>query len=316
MIDLVASWPHYEAHLLPVWNALPAPLRGRRGAQIGAQHRTALIAAHRDLVLARRREYGRVIYLEHGIGQSYAGDLVTTGAGFPGYPGGASRDHVGLFLSPNATAAAMDRRAYPEATVIEVGDPRLDTLPGRIPSGIQRVAVTFHWDSSRVNAFEGRPATDHYEGVLAELARSVEVIGHAHPRAVFQLRKLFTRMGIPFVESFDEVCRLADLLVADNTSCLYEFASTGRPVVVLNAPWYRRDIEHGLRFWAASRVGPNVEDPADLVETVHFALTDPPEQLAAREAALDIAYAHRSGAGPRAAAAIIDWLRSRGEVAA
>jgi len=49
---------------------------------------------------------------------------------------------------------------------------------------------------------------------------------------------------------------------------MFEAAAVGLPVVVLNAPWYRRDVSHGLRFWAWSDIGPQVDDPADLEQAV------------------------------------------------
>ena len=78
-------------------------------------------------------------------------------------------------------------------------------------------------------------------------------------------------------------------------------------MVVLNSPRYRRNIDHGLRFWEASGVGINVAVTDDLEDAVRLALTDPPEQRAAREAALDLVYAYRTGGAARAAAALVDW---------
>lgn len=294
MIDLVASQPHYRDHLQPLWDALPDQLKGPGDA--------ALVASGRDLAAARRAGYARFAYLEHGIGQSY-------GTGHPAYPGGGGpRRQVGLFLSPNETAAAADRAASPRARVEVVGDPRLDSLPTRSPHEPPGpvICTSFHWDA-RV-APEARSAHRHYTAALRDLVDRFFVIGHAHPRGRGQVTPMYARLGIPFVPSFDDVCRRADLYVCDNSSTIYEFASTGRPVVVLNIPAYRRGVEHGLRFWEAAGVGLNVWDPADLVEVVQAGLEDSPAAAADRDRALAIAYGHRSGAGPRAAAAVVDWL--------
>ena len=71
---------------------------------------------------------------------------------------------------------------------------------------------------------------------------------------------------------------------------------------------YRRNIEHGLRFWEAADVGVRIDEPADLPEAVRIALVDPPGVRANREAALDIVYAYRDGrAAGRATAALLDW---------
>ena len=307
MIDLLSSAPHYRLHLLPLWDALPAEIRGERsdGDGMGARVRRAvedptgavLVASHRDLKTARSLGYQRIALAEHGIGQSYLNWHSC-------YPGGRDRDAVGLFLSPNETAALMDHVAYPSARVEVIGDPRLDTMPSLSgPPGI--VALSFHWDC-RV-APETRSAFPYYRGVIADLARAVPLIGHAHPHAAGEMARFYRRIGVEFVESFDEVCRRASVFVADNTSTLFEFASTGRPVVVLNAPIYRRDFHPGLRFWDAANVGVQVDEPGDLVAGVEKALADAPEQRANRDAALRLAYSSLTGAAERGAAILAEW---------
>ena len=106
---------------------------------------------------------------------------------------------------------------------------------------------------------------------------------------------------------FADVCRRADVYITDNSSTLFEFAATGRPVVVLNAPEFRRNVNHGLRFWEAATVGVQVDHPRDLVAAVASALEDPEPSQNAREAALAIVYTYRSGGASRAAAALSDW---------
>jgi hypothetical protein len=86
---------------------------------------------------------------------------------------------------------------------------------------------------------------------------------------------------------------------------------------VLNHPGYRKDIQHGLRFWEASRVGLNVDDPADLSEVVSVALEDRQWDQWNRWSALDIVFGpYRTGAGVRAASALVQWAQTLEHVAA
>ena len=63
--------------------------------------------------------------------------------------------------------------------------------------------------------------------------------------------RFYEAHGIEYVPDFDDVLRRADVYACDNSSTLYEFASTGRPVVVLNAPWYR--WKHIMAFGSGMR---------------------------------------------------------------
>lgn len=301
MIELVASKPHYRSHAASVMALIGGPdvtrSRDRRSD-------TALVVSHRDAVRARRWGYRRIALLEHGIGQSYDD-------GHGAYPGGNGRGFVGLFLSPNDTAAARDRATYPRTPVEIVGSPRLDTLPRRDAGDGLVVATSFHWDGGGRRPPELRTALSYYAAALRDLSGAlpgVTFLGHSHPFA--DLTDLYRRLGWEYVRDFDDICRRADLYIADNTSTLYEFASTGRPVVALNAPWYRRDVDHGLRFWEAADIGIQVDAPADLVSAIERALALRVDDVGRRELALDHVYAHRTGGAQRAADVISNWAKA------
>lgn len=296
MIVPVVPESYHRAHLDPVLARVP------HAERLTSEDDVALVASYGALVKARKLRFRRIVLAQHGAGQSYGGDPRT--ARHPCYAGGEGNDDVGLFLVPNEHSAARWRRAYAQTPVAIVGSPRLESLPARAPGPGPVIAVSFHWDNAKIP--EQRSAFDHYRTAVLDLARRYSVIGHAHPKRR-DLVGFYHRAGIPFVETFDDVCRQADLYVCDNSSTIYEFASTGRPVVVLNMPAYRRDVQHGLRFWDASRVGVNVSDPRDLVDLVTDALMDDITAQRDRESALDIVYAFRSGAAQRAADAIMGW---------
>jgi hypothetical protein len=325
VIDLVAGERQFLDHLAPVWQALPDRARGRftvpetltdHATSLDLQTVTALDDDDRPTLVAsvgdlkRAHDAGRthVALIEHGIGMSYGGD--PGWAHRSSYPGGRGRD-ADLFLHPNETSAARDRTAYPEVRVEVVGCPKLDTLPAREPGPGPVVAVAFHWDGAIP---ELRWAWPRFRHAVVRLAARYTVIGHGHPRAMADLAPWYRRAGIEVVPDFRDVCRRADLLVFDNSSVGFEFAATGRPVVVLEPYHYRRGVQHGLRFWDAipglvcqDRAG--VPDAVSLAMVVERALEDPPEAQKARERSLELVYAHRSGAAERAAAVLLDWAK-------
>lgn len=345
-VDAIACERQFIDHAAPVWRLLPPPYRGRfltdaslvdharyRGIEAEAIDAEVLRRSSRppaanpgpgpaafvvsigDTKIARRLGYRRFTFMEHGAGQAYVGQRGPV-ARHPSYAGGGDREDVELFLVPNEYSAELWRRAYPAAKVQLVGCPRLDELPARIPGPGPVVATSFHWPAHVVP--EADTALGHYFGAMPELAAAYQVIGHAHPKGDWpeRMAKYYRRWGIEIVREFDDVCRRADVYVCDNSSTLFEFAATGRPVVVLNAPPYRREVHHGLRFWEAADIGIQVDRGEDLVDAVTEAIADPPARRAAREAALELVYPLRTGAAERAAAAIVDWLTVRETLAA
>lgn len=309
MIDFLASAPHYRDHLNAVAGALPSEARGEF---IAPRHEgpdnPVLVASFGDLKTAERMGRTRIAIMEHGAGQSYGG---RGGMQHGSYAGGLHRDAASLFLHPGPHPAERDRRAYPGARVEVVGSPHLDTLPKRKGKRGRVVAFTFHFNGPLCS--ETRTAYPHFFPFIAGLASKYELLGHGHPmlwdrgRPGQRLADRYRKAGIEPVRDFVEVCRRADVLIFDNTSAGFAFAATGRPVVVMNSPRYDRRVDHGLRFWEASDVGVNCDDPTRLADCIEEALADPPERKAAREAALDLVYAYRKGAAKRAADALMDW---------
>lgn len=346
-LDALAMERQFADHIAPVWIDLPESVRGTfrveprllghakaLGIEAEATPRPAripaypaprfggpplLTASYGDVKVGRRLGYGPFAFIEHGAGQSYAGDPAWPNQLITGsYAGGPDREDTELFLVPNEHSARRWSEAYPASRVEVVGSPRLAALPAREPGAGPVVAISFHWQTPHSLGPEAQTALGDYQPVLGELADAFTVIGHAHPKGDWPVRmqRIYQRVGIPFVDDFTDVCRKADVYVCDNSSTLFEFAATGRPVVVLNSRWYRKHVNHGLRFWDAAAVGLQVDRPAQLVDTVRRALEDPPEQQTAREAALDVVYPVRNGAAERAAAALTHWIQHRAEQAA
>lgn len=325
---MFATEPHFVDHLAAVWHVTPASRRGQfitpaqlrdRAAARGVRSistvddvtRPVLVASFGDTKKAQRMGRSQIAFLEHGIGQSYGGDPRSATHG--SYAGGMGREQTSLFLVPNEHSGNRWRNAYPDARVEVIGCPKLDTLPAREPGDGPVVAVSFHFDC--LVSQEARSTWAYFAPGLDALRSRFRVLGHGHPKGIHDFARKYRRMGIEVVEDFMDVCRRADLYITDNSSSLYEFASTGRPVVVLNEPTgrahqrgYRREVNHGLRFWDAADVGLECDRPGELVTTADRALRDHDVTRERREAALDIVYAYRTGAAERAAQALVEWV--------
>jgi hypothetical protein len=313
VIDFYASEPHFADHLTPIWRALPPEHRGRfvvhqrlPAARVGvpventpAGLGVTVVASYGDLKKVRQHT-DRVIYMEHGAGQSYVSDRP-----IGSYLGAADRDGVIAVLVPGPHSFRRARSAYPDLPVYEVGCPKLDRLIAQ-PTPTDGVAVSFHWDPQGV-AHEARSAWSQFGSAAMKLpAEFGRVIGHGHPRAMPRYALAYARAGLDVVWQFADVVPLARTYVIDNSSTMFEWAALDRPVVVMNARWYRRDVEHGLRFWEFADVGVQVDHPSDLAAAVRSAQADTVDQRARRREIVAGLYAHLGNAAPTAAEAVIE----------
>lgn len=312
-IDALATQVQYDHHMLPVWDVLPEKQRGtyyRDPKHIEPGPGLFLVASgedYRHAVTAGKR----VVMMEHGNGQVFRhpnGKLI----GHSGYAV-VLRAAAELLLVPGPTPAQSYREAGNTAPIIEIGCPKLDRWVGYAapPADPPVVAISFHWDANTLPE-TGSAWREYLAGpsCMTALGSRYKVIGHGHPRIFDKLRPIYERYGIEPVAEFEEVLERAHLYINDCSSTLYEFAATGRPVVVINGSKFRKNVQHGLRFWDAAHVGINCERPNDLLNAVEQALRDIPGVRAARQDALSRVYTHLDGKSRwRARDAIMDLLQ-------
>jgi len=305
--------------------------------------RLTVVAAWQDV--ARLVHHRRLVYVEHGAGQVYvdrADHEAYSGGGarhperVVGYvcpsetvadrwrrarPGVAAvavgcpkldrfaqvlHDASGDVVRDASTVVTSD--ASPSSTSDTCRLPVGDTSARA--GGDRSVAVTFHWPNALCP--EAGSALRHYEWALRGLCSSWRaagwnVVGHGHPRLLGHLGPVWARSGVDVVADADAILADATVLVADNTSLMYEMAALDRPVVALNAPWYRRHVEHGLRFW--SHVPGWQVDDADALRAIDLdAYVDDDPSAGLRRAAAGFVYAHLDGNASRRAGEFIVQL--------
>jgi len=335
VVDVLAGHPHFVRHTEAVWRAMPPEMRGAfyttraldpglselaRNSR-GGRGDLTLVCSYGDLVSATINDNGvngrPVVFMEHGAGFTFADP--TTGIAYSSYSGSPDRPQVALFLNPNEYVSRANARAHPSTPQVTIGTPAMDrwyndppTTPyQRGEAELPTVALSFHWDCALAPGT--RSTYRHFHGKLDEVAHSEHwnFVGTAHPRMRVQASLEYNTLGVPFVENPDDILATADLLIFDATSFGYEFASLNRPVVVMNAPWYRDEPDDGIRFWQHIP-GIQVDEPSDLHEAVLDALDDTLLVQHQRQAAIEAVYPYRGDAAARAVAAITEFGRTFG----
>ena len=311
-VDVIASEAHYLDHMLPIFDALPKRLQGmvhdvKPNVSRPVFNNLALVAGMRDVDALTGR---LMIYVEHGAGQAYLGDEKT--ATHPSYSGGGSRHPrsvIGYVAPSLAVASRWGRPA------IAAGSPKMDRFIGTSVAGQPAsVCIAWHWDC-RLSP-ETRTALPWYEPHLRSVVASwkdqgFEVLGHAHPRWKRDLDDMYDQLDVEVLRTDTEVFQRAHILVMDNSSLMYEFAMLDRPVVAMNAPWYRKDIEHGLRFWSHVP-GRQVDEPYQLADLDLLGLCfDQDDAALRREVVADVYAQHDRPAAEVAAQWIADLIDAR-----
>jgi len=314
-IDFTASDVHFVDHIQPVWAALKPSIRGTFYSSTSQAHERALsygiesvqgVPGFNITLASSFTDYkkcqGPVILMEHGAGFSFSNN-------HPSYAGGSGKDRVVLFLHPNKTSQAKNKIAYPDVPSHVIGMPKLDLVKKRAAKG-RVVAISFHWDAKQ--SPEARTALQYYRPILRALAKNKDftVIGHCHPRKGWpeKVKAIYRYAGIPFYPRFERVLEEADLYITDASSTGYEFAAAGRHAIYLNAPWYRKEINHGIRYWDYLP-GPMVDKPTELIPTILDVLDNPDKWEKQRQAAVRAVLPYKGTSSKRAATVIENFLK-------
>jgi hypothetical protein len=301
-VQFFTTHSHYTEHLRPVYEALPEEVRG------GFVHRLEHLAPDTLTVVSSwgncKSVQGRgnpVVLFEHGAGFTYNVD-------HPSYAGGRGRDRVVLFCNVNERVDAANRAAYPNARHAIVGSPKLDAYVGIQPPETSKPTVAFSWHWNCNVAPETRSAFQFYRPHLQRTARNAPwtPLGHAHPRAWTTVQPFYRGARWPMARTFQQVVEHAAVYICDTSSTIYEFAALDRPVIILNAPWYRRNVHHGLRFWD-DLPGIQVDHPQQLGEAIKTALTGD-TWVEERRRITELVYPYLGNAAATAAAAIVEML--------
>ncbi len=312
MITFYASASHFEDHLKPVFEGIqqlgfPVQWVKEKGCTNRSKGGFAVAASSRDLLWATR-DHKRVFFFEHGAGQSYSIPHTS-------YAGGPGRENVCLFLSPGPHVSAKNKLKYPFTEDAPVGVPKLDPwhrqakkeLPPK--KALPVVCFSFHWDCKVCP--ESKSGFEYFKRAIDEAVRLDEfkVVGHCHPRARTSIVPYYRKLGVPFIKNFSDVLDQADIYVCDNSSTMFEFASVGKPVVFLNPPHYRRFVNHGLRFWEFTDLGPNAWKVKDVVPAIREACDETQEDRLHRLKRIKEVYHYIDGkATQRAVEAILSFV--------
>lgn len=250
--------------------AITAELRNR-GVAVEHHHGYANRRSFTDkiVLVASRKDAGfladrNVILVEHGAGQRYHRDA---GAG------GADHEdrHVVLFLAPSEWVAENGKPLYPRAKRLAVGSPRVEQL-SLLPCNPESVVMAWHWNAP--GQPEAKGAWERYKVAAKDLASKYPVLGHGHPRLKSSVGKVYKEWRIPQEWDWAECVQQASALTCDNSSIMWEACALDIPVVVVNAPWYRKEVSWGLRFWEYADIGPQVDTPKDYAEAVRLVLEE------------------------------------------
>ena len=295
--NFIASNRHYIDHMLPIWEVLPQQYMGffyiheslvnyikniknvRMYNNITLKHDLkffynissekiyTITATYGDLELA---DIGKknLILMEHGAGQMY-------NSCHPAWMRSNYNSNTVLLLATNEILAKRFKENN-NIPVEIVGCPKLDDMIKEDYMKTNKIAISFHYNCPILP--ETQTTFKYYKDIIPKVAKEFKLLGHGHPVHWNFMEKYYKDNKIKAIKNFDQITKQADIYIVDNSSTLFEFAALGKPVIVLNCPAYRKDIEHGMRFWEFADIGLQVEKPEELIPVIYKTIKRDPQK--------------------------------------
>jgi hypothetical protein len=335
ILDFLARRPYLIQHLAPVWNALSASERGVFYFQGNDTKAYALLklkspklveyievneqpgecgygpilaAAYGDAVRAADFYLERpVILMEHGAGLTFGKPVFADGSG--------QRTKLACFPVQSKYVLGKIHPEIASKPHPIIGVPKLDRWAGQfdMPHPMPRkptIAFAFHHGDKNSRPAETGSAWEHYAEILPAIVQHYKVLLHAHPLSELAITGLYQDLknSAEFVPEWDDVMQRADLFIGDCGSAAYEFIVTGKPVILLNAPWFDRKKQWGLRFWDYTNIGPMVDGPEQLVPAIENTIARPNEYQLPRRRAVEDLFPYLGNSSQRAVEVIREFL--------
>lgn len=283
-----------EGHQVLGWREGADEIRYALARRVDPSQSLAVVVGLADQVTAEKLGFS-VVRGEHGIGQTYE----TSSNRSSSYAGSPMHSRLYAYLAPGSHPHQQHVDRCPGVASFRVGSPFLDRFPPRENmQDSDAVGFVFHWNN------QAQPETCStwaywVDPILDLIHKGIPVRLHCHPREAANFRSKFLtphNLDGLWVETMEELHQVTDVVCGDNTSAIYFMAAAGHPVVLLNHPTYRREVEHGLRFWECSDVGIPCDKKWDLEASVTCAAARDEEDLRFKEDALRYVFFRRAGA--------------------
>jgi hypothetical protein len=209
-----------------------------------------------------------IIIGEHGAGQTYDTSHIAYARGIP------KSLNVKYFLAVNKHCYDNFKKNNPTLKSYIVGCPKLDKWKDKYKVNKENPLIVFSWHWLSRSIPEAYGGFMYWSPALKELKESYNIAIHGHPSVQDRVIPFTQANDIRFIKKFEDVVEQADIYAVDNSSTLFEFAAINKPVIVLNNPWFRRDVEHGMRFWEYADIGVQCNDVSDLSKSIDKAIRD------------------------------------------
>jgi CDP-glycerol glycerophosphotransferase (TagB/SpsB family) len=170
------------------------------------------------------------------------------------------------------------------------------------------VCFVWHWPCVMVP--EAQTVWHWYEQDFDDVvqrfrAQGFQVFSHEHPKWRGEMNKRMLDHDVRVFPNDIDVFKMADVMIVDNSSLAFEFMLLDRSVVFMNAPWYRKDVEHGGRFWEWARGHPQVDSAEELMSLNLWDIVSPLNNIHSIQETANQVYAHTDGTSSQRAA---DWI--------